>query len=999
MFFSEEELFSATPLEADDDLAHYGMPRRSGRYPWGSGEHPFQRMEDFMGRVESLRKEGYNDTKIAYELGLTTTEFRRQRSLALAEMDNKLYSQVKQLNEEGFGPTDIGKKLGIGESRVRYILKGESHAKRNIASGLADTLKKRVDEVGMIDVGTGTERVLGVSENKLKEAFGILEKEGYEVRNASLEQQTNPGRYTRMLVLVPPGTPKGEEYKFDKVGTFEDYISRDGGNTLEPAFRYPASLDSNRLEVKFRENGGLEKDGLVEIRRGTKDLSLGNSNYSQVRILVDGTHYIKGMAVYKDGDEMPEGVDIIFNTNKPMSGGKMGALKKIKSDDPSNPFGSAIKEHGGQSYYDDPNGEFIDPVTGNKQSLSLINKRADESDWNAWSRRLPAQFLSKQNNDLIKKQLDLSYSEYQDEYNEILSITNNTVKKYYLEKFAEDCDSAAKQMNAAALPGQRYQVILPIPSLKDNEAYAPNYPNGQELALVRFPHAGTFEIPIVKNNTGNEEGKKVITPNAADAIGINSHVAGILSGADFDGDTVMVIPLSDKVKIRNRKPFEELANFDNKLEYGPDPNQSYEDANGKMHYIRGGKEYRLMSDRGTQTEMGRISNLITDMNLMGASDEEMIRAVKHSMVVIDAEKHHLDYKQSESDNGIEQLHEKYQGSKTGGASTLISKGPKTVNEIKEGAFFTKNTNKPLEVFDEKKKLYIDTETGQIFNRNEVRNVLVDPDTGKKLWHYTNANYKSVRIAGDDGKTKDRTVIEKDGVAYYKSGNKHWEKVPAEYLGKIKDKSRKSEVNVFDLTDNAIELSSGTAQEKIYANYIDNMHALANKARKEELSIKDIKLNLNSAKAYANEVQSLKFKEEQAMLNAGRERAAQRAAYVNSQKRIDSNNLSADEIGKIKQQELTKARAKYGAGRMNSGITEKEAAAINVGAIGGSKLKRILSVIDQTNLRETFMPKERKEISSSRKSRIRSMAKSGYTNDEIAKALGYSVSTIIRVLGE
>ena len=25
-----------------ESLCHYGMPRRSGRYPWGSGEEPYQ---------------------------------------------------------------------------------------------------------------------------------------------------------------------------------------------------------------------------------------------------------------------------------------------------------------------------------------------------------------------------------------------------------------------------------------------------------------------------------------------------------------------------------------------------------------------------------------------------------------------------------------------------------------------------------------------------------------------------------------------------------------------------------------------------------------------------------------------------------------------------------------------------------------------------------------------------------------------------------------------
>ena len=1002
MKFSEDELYYAATVLSNDneELMHYGMPRRSGRYPWGSGEHPFQRMEDFMGRIKELRDKGLTDTQISRELGLTTTEFRKQRSLAIAEMDNQLFSQVKKLHDEGLSHGKIAEKLGLsGESIVRYILKGESHARRNLSAQLAENLKQQVDTKGMIDVGKGTERILGASENKLKEAIGILESQGYEERNYSVEQATNPGNYTRMKVLVPPGTPKGEEYKFDKIHTLEDYTSRDGGDTLDPGFRYPSSLDSKRLEVKFRENGGLDKDGLVEIRRGVPDLSLGNSNYAQVRILVDGTHYIKGMAVYKDGSEMPDGVDVIFNTNKPEEGGKMGALKKIKADDPSNPFGSAIKEHGGQSYYDDSNGDYIDPITGHKQSLSKINKRADESDWGQWSNTLPSQFLSKQNAPLIKKQLDLSYADYADEYDDIMSLTNPTVKKYYLSKFADNVDAAAVQMKAAALPGQRYQVILPVPSLRDDEVYAPNFRDGQELALVRFPHAGTFEIPIVTNNIRNKEGQKMMSTNPQDAIGINSHVASILSGADFDGDTVMVIPLSDKVKIRSREPFEDLKNFDNKLEYGPDPKESYEDADGKMHYIRGGKEYRLMTSRGTQLEMGKISNLITDMTLIGADDDEIIRAVRHSMVVIDAEKHHLDYKQSEADNNIKQLHAKYQGGPNAGAATLISKSMTTVPEMKEGAFFAKDTGKELDVFDEKKKLYVDTSTGQVYRRNEVKNVLVDPETGKKLYHDTNRTYKKVRIMGDDGTIQERSVMEKDGVVKYKAGEKHWEVLPPEYLERIKTRQATSSVPIVSITDDVSKLSSGTKPEQFYVEYVNNLKALANKARKEEMNIKETKLNLSAAKAYADEVQSLKFKEEQALLNSGRERAAQRLAAMTIAERLkdSDSHTTSEQKGKLRQQEISKARLVYGAKRNLATITDKEVAAINAGAIGSSVLRNMLTSIDQTDLRKAFMPRETRTISTAKQNRIKAMARVGYTNSQIADALGVSVSTVLNYI--
>ena len=1005
MQFNEDELYSAAmAMGSDEELAHYGMPRRSGRYPWGSGEHPFQRMEDFMGRIKSLRDEGLTDTQIARELGLTTTEFRKQRSLALTEMNNQIFAQVKKLDKEGFNHTQIAEKLGLsGESQVRYILKGESNARRNIANNLAENLKKQVDEKGMIDVGKGTNRILEASENKMKEAIAILEQQGYEERRLSVPQATNPGQRTRMKVLVPPGTPKGEEYKLDKIHTLEDYTSRDGGDTLDPGFRYPSSLDSKRLEVKYVENGGKEKDGLVEIRRGVPDLSLGTSNYAQVRILVDGTHYIKGMAVYKDPSEMPDGVDVIFNTNKPEAGGKMGALKKIKADDPTNPFGSSIKEHGGQSYYDDPNGEYTDPVTGNKQSLSKINKRADEGDWGQWSNTLPSQFLSKQNNNLIKRQLDLSYDEYADEYQEIMSLTNPTVRKYYLSKFAENCDSAAIQMKAAALPGQKYQVILPVPSLRDNEVYAPNFRDGQEMALIRYPHAGTFEIPIVVNNTRNKEGQKTMSTNPNDAIGVNAHVASILSGADFDGDTVMVIPLSDKVKIRSREPFEKLANFDNKLEYGPDPSQTYEDDKGVTHYVRGGREYRLMDSRGTQMEMGKISNLITDMTLMGAEDEELIRAVRHSMVVIDAEKHHLDYKQSEADNGIKQLHAKYQGGPNAGAATLISKSEVVVPEMKEGAFFAKDTGKELDVFDEKNRMYVDTDTGQIYRRNDVKTVYVDPDTGKKLYHQTNRSYKKVRIVGDDGSIRDRSVAEKDGVVMYKAGEKHWEVLPPEYLERIKTKYATSSMPIVGITDDVSKLSSNTKAEQLYSVYVNNMKELANKARKEELAIKETKLNLSAAKAYADEVQSLKFKQEQSIMNAQRERAAQRLAAVNIEKRLDEdgnrNHLTSEQKGKLRQQEISKARVVYGAKRNLATITDKEVAAINAGAIGSSVLRDILSSIDQTELRKAFMPKDDRSISTAKQNRIAGMARSGYTNAQIADALGISVSTVIKYTKE
>ncbi|WP_300936412.1 helix-turn-helix transcriptional regulator [Turicimonas muris] len=659
---------------AEEMLMHYGMPRRSGRYPWGSGDNPYQRSGDFLSRVEELKKQGLSETDIAKSMGLTTTQYRTQKSLAKDERRALDVARARSLREDGKSLNEIAAIMGFSnDSSVRSLLNENSEARMNQAKKTAEFLKKQIEEKGMIDVGTGVERELGISKEKLNQALYILEQEGYPVYGGGVPQVTNPGKQTNIKVICPPGTEHKEIYNFENVHSLSDYVSHDGGETYDPKYVYPKSMDSSRIQIRYAEDGGTQKDGVVEIRRGVDDLSLGESHYAQVRILVDGTHYIKGMAIYSD--DLPDGVDVVFNTNKktgtPMLGPKNDTVLKPIGKDPDNPFGSLIKDgivdpddptskKGGQSYYYDKDG---------KKQLSLINKRAEEGDWGEWSDHLPSQFLSKQSMTLIKKQLGLATADKQAEFDEICSLTNPTVKKALLKSFADDCDSAAVHLQAAALPRQKYQVILPITSMKDNEVYAPNYRNGEQVALIRFPHGGTFEIPVLTVNNKQADAKRILG-NAMDAVGINSKVAERLSGADFDGDTVMVIPTGGKVKITSTRALEGLEGFDPKLEYGGKPEGSFKPM------------------RNTQTEMGKISNLITDMTLRGAVPEELARAVRHSMVVIDAEKHHLDYKQSEIDNGIASLKKKYQGSydEDGryheGAATLISRAKSETSVLK-----------------------------------------------------------------------------------------------------------------------------------------------------------------------------------------------------------------------------------------------------------------------------------------------------------------------------
>lgn len=976
----------------EDILVHYGMPKRSGRYPWGSGEDPYQHgSRDFLGRVDELRKQGFTwsdpetgkkytgDTAIAKSMGLSTTQFRTEIGLAKDERRMLLVARAKSLKEDGLGATDIGREMGLPESTVRSLLDNKSEARMKQAQATADMLKARLKEVeadgGMIDVGTGAERELNISKEKLGQALHILEREGYEVYSGRFEQVTNRGQFTTQKVLCPPGTEHKEIYDLDRVHSIKDYISRDGGETYEKKFNYPASMDSKRLQIRYNEDGGALKDGIVELRRGVDDLSLGESRYSQVRILVDGTHYIKGMAVYSDN--MPDGVDVVFNTNKKKGTPTMDVLKKIK-DDPDNPFGSAIKdaEQGGQYWYTDKD--------GNKK-LGLINKRADEGDWGDWADALPSQFLGKQSITMAKKQLGLAKADKQAEFDEICSLTNPTVKKHLLEKFADGCDSAAVHLKAAALPGQKYHVIVPINSLKDTEVYAPNYENGTKLALVRYPHGGTFEIPILTVNNKHAPARKLLGADVEDAVGITSKVAERLSGADFDGDTVMCIPTHDsagKVKIASRQSLKGLEGFDPKTEYGPD--------------TYAGQNVRLMTKRGTQTQMGIVSNLITDMTLAGASETELAAAVRHSMVVIDAEKHKLNYKQSEIDNNIAALHTKYQGKATGGAATILSKAKgETSVDKRQGT--PKVNEKGKEWYDPTKpegSLIYKTADDLYYPDRKY-----DKSTGKMTIRTTSG--KKIEYDVSDKEAADRynpvKRVDKD------TGEVTYTDSTGNITYRLKTRTEKS--TKMATTDDAYTLVSDAKHpmELVYADYANSMKALANQARLEQVRTGKIQYSSTAKTTYATEVASLNTKLNTALLNTTREREAQRKANVEVKAKQRANpNMDNSDVKKVSQQALSKYRQEVGSvSRRDRSIkiTDREWEAIQAGAISENQLKKILNNTDVDNLRERATPRATTTLSTAKINRIKAMSSSNYTIGEIATKLGVSTSVVSKYLKE
>lgn len=916
----------------EDVMIHYGVSvmdgapgRGSGRYPWGSGENPNQRTDTFLSRYREYAGQGLTEKEIAEKMGTTTTKLRVQLSYAKSQKRMQMVDQAKSLRKEGKSLNEIAEIMGFdNDSSVRSLLNENSETRMRQSTATADKLRELVKEKGFLDVGPGAERELGVSRTKFDQALYILEMEGYDTFNRRIPQATNPAQKTTLKVLTPPGTQYSEIYDASKIHSVGDYaISYDDGETFHKPFEFPSSLDSKRLMINYAEDGGIQKDGVIEIRRGVKDLDMGDLHYGQARILVDGTHYLKGMAVY--ADDLPDGVDVRFNTNKTKDVPMIDVLKKVKRDkdgnvDRDNPFGSLIKEKGGQSYYIGDDG---------KEHLSKINWRAVEGDWGEWADKLPSQFLAKQPIALINRQLKIAIEDKQAEFDEIRSLTNPTVKRKLLEDFADGCDKNAVTLQAAALPRQKYQVILPLNSISENEIYAPNFNDGETVALIRFPHGGLFEIPILKVNTKNTEGKRVIGTNPKDAVGINSKVAERLSGADFDGDTVMVVPFGKGYKIASQPELEGLKGFDPKVEY---------------KIPAGDTKTKRMTDANTQKQMGVVSNLIMDMTLAGASTEELARAVRHSMVVIDAKKHDLDYKRSESDNGIAELKRKYQGhfDENGqyheGSATLITRAKSEISVPKRQG-----------------------------------SGVIDPETGKKTY-----------------KTADDLYYDTSRV----------DKKTGEVI--TKQKMRTQQSTKMAETDDAYTLVSyrRTKAELAYAEYANKLKSLANEARKEMKATGTLKYSPEAKKAYEPEVTRLQSALALANSNKPRERQAQVLANARIKEKIEADpDLANDKkmLKKVSQQAIVAARQQVGAKRHPITISDKEWEAIQAGAISDNVLSQILDSADIDNLRQRATPRANNELSNGKIALIKARAASGYTNAQIAESLGISASTVSKYL--
>lgn len=900
-------------------LVHYGTPRHSGRYPWGSGEYPYQRTGNFLSRYEELKTQGLTEVEIANSMGLTSTDLRAEKELAKTERKAALQSEVIRLHDSGMSNTAIGRQIGKPESSVRALLEPTNKARNDRLIATRDLLKKQVEEKNYIDVGEGVEQSLGISKQMLDNAVITLKNEGYEKINYP-ETQRGTGLKTTIKILAKPGTTVQEiRANRDKVGMINERWSEDAQEYSALGLKPVKSISSKRVMVNYDTSegdnisGGKAMDGVIQLRRGVEGLDMGNARYAQVRIGVDGKYFLKGMAVYSD--DMPDGIDIIYNSNKSPDTPKKDVFKPMKTTkdgeiDQENPFGTSLKL--------DENGHPIQ-----KGYLNIVK---EEGDWDTWNKSLASQFLSKQSQSLINKQLKITYDEARTELDSIKALNNPAVKKQLLKTYADSIDSDVEHLAAAAMPRQNTRVILPVTDLKENQIYAPSYKNGEQVVLIRYPHGGKFEIPeLTVANNASSQAKSMFEKNggsARDAVCINAKVAERLSGADFDGDTVLVIP-NNRKEIKTEKALEGLKGFD--------PSAAYPGYEGIPDLPEGLK----------QKLMGVTTNLITDMTLKGASPEELTRAVKHSMVVIDAQKHHLNYKQSYEDNGIKALTIRYQGHVGDdgeihyGASTVISraKNEKRVPQRRMSYHVDENGNKVYVLTGEKTPVY-----------------KKDKETGKKV------------IVG--------------------------------YTPKLTKSTQMAEA------DDAFTLSSGTPQETAYATHANKLKDLAREARKEWVNTPNIEWSQSARKTYAKEVESLNASLNRAKSKAPYERKAQLIANSKvAAARSDNPDLTKKELSKIGTQALASARASLGLKKSPIEISPKEWEAIQAGALSESNLEDILKRTDIDIIRDYATPASKKEITAAKRAQIKNYYNLGYTQDEISDMLGYSASTINKVLSE
>lgn len=243
-------------FDEDDYLEHYGTKRHSGRYEWGSGGNVPGHNRTLLQQIEELRRQGVPEKDIADGFGLKTHEMRDLKTIENNRIRQERIAFAQTLRDKGTSHVAIGQRMGISEGSVRNLLKDGETEKAAILTNIANVIKTEVDSDGgsLIDVGSGVEQHLNISENKLRAAVTMLRDQGYTLHNIKGEQPTT-GKQTNIKVLAGPGVTKAEIYR--RKGEIRQPIRyfQEGGRT-DFGILPPLSISPDRVSINYAENSG-----------------------------------------------------------------------------------------------------------------------------------------------------------------------------------------------------------------------------------------------------------------------------------------------------------------------------------------------------------------------------------------------------------------------------------------------------------------------------------------------------------------------------------------------------------------------------------------------------------------------------------------------------------------------------------------------------------------------------------------------------------------------
>ena len=617
---------------------------------------------------------------------------------------------------------------------------------------------------------------------------------------------------------------------------------------------------------------------------------------------------------------------------------------------------------------------------------------------------------------LADRQLTLKVEQKRSELDEIMALDNPTVKKTLLISFADKCDSLAIDLKAAPFRGQQSCVLMPCNDLKDNECYCPAYKDGTKLALVRYPYAGPYESPLLTVRNTGSPAEKLFPKTSIDAIAVNSNKLGQMSGADTDGDVALCIPQTPSSKLYTKPDtLPELKGFD--------PKESFP----------GYKGMPIIKHQTQQTEMGKVTNLIQDMYQKLAPEEDQAKAAKHSMVVIDSEKHGLNWKQSEIDNDILALKHKYQDTGDGktGAGTIITRAGSEIM-VNERKPWQPSANS-IDAEGNKKYEY----TGNTYKEGKlslkglqlegIGKVNLTYDTDSRSLYYLKRDSetkKNIRVYIEDSKLPEslRGVNIKSGGWVYlnddkKTGQSYYLRTDfttgknvRQYVNdgdivetKVSPRQEKStrmaeEKDPYKLTSGGSKENPGYPMEKVYARFATDMKDLAREARKAYLKVGGLKHSKEAAVQYEDEVSSLNKKLSNARANAPYERQAQlMAGRTMAIKKYENPNMTNEQKKKMQGQAITAARTKIGAKKPLIEIEPNEYKAIQAGAITETKLLAIMNNCNLDSLKAHATPRNAHVMDNAKIARAKAMAAKDIPIADIAEALGFSTSTVSKAL--